>query len=223
VFIFIKEGITGMMVLIVGGGPVSLVQLESELALQPDLVLAADRGAAYLQELAALPQTLIGDFDSLPQKTLAEMVTAGVEIKSFEVTKDFSDLELALDLAVAKGATRIDILGGLGGRIDHTLANIGLLLKPMEQGIETHLLDPAHDITVAKDFLEIEAKPGWAVSLIPLTTKVLGVTTTGLKYKLDNAVLWIQNTRGIHNEFVTNTASIRLTEGVLAVICFQDV
>jgi thiamine pyrophosphokinase len=211
-----------MMVLIVGGGPVSLVQLQSELALKPDLVLAADRGAEYLQQLSALPQTLIGDFDSLARETLTDMATAGVEIRTFEVTKDFSDLELALDLAVVKGATRIDILGGLGGRIDHTLANIGLIVKPMELGIETHLLDPSHDITAVKDFLEIEARPGWAVSLIPLTTKVSGVTTTGLKYKLDNALLWIQNTRGIHNEFVTDKAVIRLTEGVLAVICFQD-
>jgi thiamine pyrophosphokinase len=209
-------------VLIVGGGPVSQSQLKWELDEKPDLIIAADRGGDYLAELAVFPQVLIGDFDSLPGLTLSQMKAAGVEIRSYAVAKDYTDLELALNLALQKRAGRIHILGGLGGRIDHTLGNIGLLLQALDQGVETHLLDSNHDITITKDRLGIKNKLGWAVSLIPLTLKVSGVTTTGLAYKLDKAELLLQSTRGIHNEFTEETATIELAEGVLLVICFRE-
>jgi thiamine pyrophosphokinase len=125
-------------------------------------------------------------------------------------------------MALKKGATRIRILGGLGGRLDHTLGNIGLLLRTLEQGVETHSLDSTHDIMVTVSKLSLKKKPGWSVSLIPLTLKVLGVTTTGLAYKLDKAELFIDSTRGIHNEFIEETATVEVTDGVLLVICFRD-
>lgn len=209
-------------VLIIGGGPIAKSQLKYELAEKPDLLIAADRGGSYLAELAVFPEILIGDFDSLPEPTLRHMIEAGVEIKSFAVKKDYTDLELALNLALSKGATRIRILGGLGGRIDHTLGNIGLLLQALELGVEAHLIDTSHDIMITKDCLRIKSKPGWAVSLVPLSLKTSGVTTTGLSYKLDKADLWFKNTRGIHNEFIEETAMVELTEGILMVICFQE-
>jgi thiamine pyrophosphokinase len=209
-------------VLIVGGGPITLSQLQHELLKKPELIIAADRGGSYLAELAVLPEVLIGDFDSLPQKTLQQLVEAGVEVKSFAVTKDYTDLELAVDLALAKDATRINILGGLGGRIDHTLANIGLLLKALERGVEAHLIDLLHDIMVTKDQVILKRKPGWAVSLVPLSLKVLGVTTTGLTYKLDKEDLLLQSSRGIHNEFTEETATVELIQGVLMVITFKE-
>jgi thiamine pyrophosphokinase len=210
-------------VLIVGGGPISQSQLRAELVEEPDLIIAADRGGSYLVELGTFPQVLLGDFDSLPEPVLQQMRAAKVEIKSFSVNKDYTDLELALDFAIKRGASRIHILGGLGERIDHTLGNIGLLLKPLALGIETHLMDESHDIVVTKDYLRLKRKPGWAVSLIPLSLKVTGITTTGLVYQLTKADLFFQSTRGIHNEFNKETASIEVGEGILIVICFQEI
>jgi thiamine pyrophosphokinase len=208
-------------VLIVGGGPITLAQLKFELELKPELIIAADRGGAYLKELAVLPTVLIGDFDSLPPETHQSIVAAGVEVKAFAVTKDYTDLELAVDLALERGATRINILGGLGGRIDHTLGNIGLLLKALDQDVEAHLLDPGHDILVIREGMTLKKRLGWAVSLIPLSLKASGITTKGLAYKLDNADLLFQSTRGIHNEFMAETATVELTQGVLMIIVFK--
>jgi thiamine pyrophosphokinase len=208
-------------VLIIGGGPIDLAQLKAELELRPELIIAADRGGAYLTKLAVLPTVLIGDFDSMPSETLRSMVAAGVEVKTFAATKDYTDLELAVDLALERGATQINVLGGLGGRIDHTLGNMGLLLKALERDVEAHLLDPGHDIIVIKDRKTLTKRTGWAVSLVPLSLKASGITTTGLVYKLDKADLFFQSTRGIHNEFMAEKATIELKQGILMVICFK--
>lgn len=211
-----------MKVLIVGGGPVHLPQLEQELATKPDLVIAADYGGSYFAELGVFPHILLGDFDSLPKSVLNQMMAAHVEINTFPTHKDYTDLELAIDFALTKGPKQIRILGGLGNRLDHTLGNIGLLLKPLSKGVEAHLLDEFHDIFLLKDSVRLRPKPGWAVSLIPLSQKVIGVTTTGLSYPLTNAELYLDSGRGIHNEFTAETASIKVGKGTLIIICFQE-
>ena len=209
-------------VLIVGGGPIHFAQLKSEMAAQPDFIIAADRGGSYLRKIGAFPHVLLGDFDSLSQADLSAIKEAKVEIQSFSPYKDFTDLELALDLALRKGADKIRILGGLGSRLDHTLGNIGILLKPLALGIETHLLDEFHDIILIKDSIELKNRPGWAVSLIPLSQRVTGVTTTGLLYPLTQAELCLNSGRGIHNEFTDESASIKIDGGTLIVVCFKE-
>ncbi len=212
-----------MKALIVGGGPVHLPQLEQELALKPDLVIAADYGGSYFAKLGVFPNILLGDFDSLPKTVLAQMKDAHVEINSFPTHKDYTDLELAIDFALTKGTQQIRILGGLGNRLDHTLGNIGLLLKPLSKSIEAHLLDKFHDVFLMENSVQIINKPGWAVSLIPFSQKVTGVTTEGLLYPLTHAELHLDSCRGIHNEFTEEKAMIKVDEGILIVVCFQEV
>jgi thiamine pyrophosphokinase len=219
VFIFLGGSMKNA--LIVGGGPVDIRQLQSELADKPAILVAADRGGSYLAELSILPDTLIGDFDSLSEPILRQMSQAGVVLKSYPAAKDYTDLELALDYALENGATAIRIIGGLGGRIDHSLGNIGLLLRALERGVEAHLIDIATDIVLTAGVITIKRKPGWAVSLIPLSLSVTGVTTTGLAYGLEQAELRLQSTRGIHNEFMAETATVEISGGILMVICFQ--
>ncbi|HBF36864.1 MAG TPA: thiamine diphosphokinase [Firmicutes bacterium] len=209
-------------VLIVGGGPIDLAQLKSEMASKPELIIAADRGGSYLWEIGAFPHVLLGDFDSLSKTVLSEMKAANVGIQVFSPKKDFTDLELALDLAIKRGVDSIRILGGLGNRLDHTLGNIGLLLRPLALGIETHLLDEYHDIVLIKDAIKLKRKPGWAVSLIPLSQKVTGITTTGLLYPLTQAELYLHSARGIHNELTGESAYIKVDEGILIVVCFRE-
>lgn len=212
-----------MKALIVGGGPVHLPQLEQELASKPDLVIAADYGGSYFAKLGIYPNILLGDFDSLSKTVLTQMNEAHVEINSFPTHKDYTDLELAIDFALIRGTQQVRILGGLGNRLDHTLGNIGLLLKLLSKSIEAHLLDEFHDIFLTENTAQIINKPGWAVSLIPLTQKVTGVTTEGLLYPLTNAELYLDSCRGIHNEFTEEKAMIKVDEGILIVVCFQEV
>ena len=115
-----------MRVLIVGGGPVDLDQLNRELAEGPDLIIAADGGGQYLHDIGRFPHILMGDFDSLAPEIYQEICRAGVELLTYPIAKDQTDIELAVDLAVARGATGIRILGGIGERLDHTLGKTGL-------------------------------------------------------------------------------------------------
>lgn len=208
--------------LIIGGGPVNIEQLKQELAQKPDMLIAADYGGFYCEQLGIIPQVLMGDFDSLSAPMVDKLMNAGAKVIRFPARKDETDMELALDLAMTEGSSRIHILGGLGRRFDHTLSNIGLLLKALPQKNEVHLLDEVHDITAIDHRIVLSRRAGWAVSLIPLTVEVSGISTSGLLYPLDNASLYLEKSRGIHNQFTAETASIEVAEGILLVILFKE-
>lgn len=208
--------------LIIGGGPVNVGLINQELAKKPDLLIAVDYGGFYCDELEIIPQVLIGDFDSLSSPIVDKLMNAGVRVIPYSPRKDETDMELALDLAILEGSSSIIILGGLGRRLDHTLSNMGLLLKALAQKVDVHLLDEAHDITAINHRIVLERRTGWAVSLIPLTVKVSGVTTSGLMYPLDKADLLLEKSRGIHNEFTAEIATVEVTEGILWVILFKE-
>lgn len=208
--------------LIVGGGPVDIEQFRQELDQKPDLLIAADFGGFYCDKLGIIPEVLMGDFDSLSAPLVDKLMNAGAKIIPYSPRKNETDMELALDLAIAEGCRRIHILGGLGRRLDHTLSNLGLFMKALAQKVEVHLLDETHDITAINESVVLSRKPGWAVSLIPLTIKVSGISTSGLLYPLVDADLFIEKSLGIHNEFTDNTATIRVGQGILLVILFKE-
>lgn len=110
----------------------------------------------------------------------------------------------------------------MGGRVDHTLGNISLLCKALNCGVEAHLIDEAHDLSVVNKKIGLTKRDGWAVSLVPLTETVHGVTTSGLKYPLKGESLFFGQTRGIHNEFLAESGTIEVAEGILLVICFRE-
>lgn len=208
--------------LIVGGGPVDAGQLAAELQANPELVIAADRGGAYLWQAGRIPDVLVGDWDSLPREFLSRVAAGGSAIRRFPTAKDQTDLELALDAAVEGGCGELRVLGGLGGRLDHTLGNIGLLLKALRQGLSAYLIDPDHIVTIIDREITLRAKPGWAVSLVPLTPVVSGVTTTGLAFPLNAEDLFVDATRGLHNEFNAPEATVGLRDGLLTVVLFRE-
>ena len=143
---------------------------------------------------------------------------------AFPAQKDQSDLELGLDLVLKRGFQSVRVLGGLGKRLDHTLGNIGLLCKALEEGVAIQLLDPDHDVQLIGpgQTLTLQHRPGWAVSLVPFTYQVCGVTTSGLAYPLIGEDLFIKSCRGIHNQFNAVVATIRISAGALLVIYFRE-
>ena len=211
-------------VLIVGGGPVDLGQLQAELATAPELIIAADGGGAYLAKLQSDPDLLIGDLDSLAPEIVNDFRMRGIEIHTFPTNKDQTDLQLALEFAYSRGLKEIRILGALGGRLDHTLGNLGLLMEALRQEAKVWLLDPQTEITLIGAELELIPRAGWGLSLIPFTQNVKVITTIGLKYPLINETLLVVNTKGIHNEFVAldQKAKIIVKEGFLLVVLFQE-
>lgn len=185
-------------------------------------VIAVDSGLELLDKNEISPNYIIGDFDSINKNILSKYENIAKVIK-LNPEKDFSDTHMALKLAIELKSDSIYILGAMGKRIDHALANIHILKEALENNIECKILDENNEIELItigeKKLRNIEYK---YVSLIPLTTKVEGVTLTGFKYPLNNATLEIGHSIGISNELIAKEATINLKLGILILIKSKD-
>ena len=146
-----------------------------------DAVYAVDGGARRLKDLAVVPQLLLGDFDSLDLGEVEEWKQAGTAIRSFPEEKDWTDMELALDAAVKNGAASVTILGGhSAGRLDHTLANIGLLYRAEQQGVQAMLRGEVWRSADRSGTGSDAGSGGWkGFSLLPLGYEVHSVRVWG--------------------------------------------
>lgn len=187
----------------------------------PQLVIAADGGALKADAIGHPARVVVGDADSLDPAHIERLRAAGAEVVIHPAAKDESDTELALNEALARGATRVVIVGSFGGkRLEHTLANILLLASERLKGRDICLADGTSTLRVIHDgeSLEIEGEPRDYVSLMPLTEHVSGVTTLGLSYALTNETLQQGPARGLSNELTHTSATIHIDQGRLAVI-----
>ena len=187
------------------------------------LLVCADGGGDVALAWELRPAWLVGDMDSIALVSLETLQrTPGVEVLIAPVEKDETDLELALLTALEQGARDITILGGLGGRLDHTLGNIYLLAAPQlaQAGATARLMDELEEVMVLQggEVLELKGQPGELVSLIPLTPVAQGIRTVGLYYPLRGEPLYIGPTRGISNKFTGEIATVAFEEGLLLVI-----
>ena len=177
-----------------------------------DLIIAADSGYLSACDCGVVPDVFVGDFDSV----LKEEVKAK-EIISLNPVKDKTDTQEAIDYAVSHGAKFITILGALGNRFDHALANVHLLKYAHNQGIKAEIMDTDTYIKLVSDELCIKKQDGFCISLLPLTD-CLGVSVTGVFYPLDNAEMCVGDPYGISNEFLDDFAKVSVISGDLLVI-----
>ena len=185
------------------------------------LVVAADGGAATALRWGRAPDVVVGDLDSIGPEARSALDAAGVQVERFPREKDQTDTEIALLAAKRRGATSIELLGALGGeRLDHALANVLLLTLPALRGVPVTLRDERHTVNVLRgdERLALTGVPGDLVTLLPLTPKVGGVTTTGLRYALREALLQRGVTRGVSNEQTAKRAAVRIGWGTLLVV-----
>src|SRR5690606_13734941 len=138
---------TGKEAILVGGGPVHIGLLRTALATGCDLLLAVDGGGKTLVDLGYQPQLLLGDFDSLPLSYQDDLKAKGVQILSYQPEKDWTDLELAFSQLTTEKCRTAQVFGALGGRLDHTLANIALLYKMKLSGTELVLIGEEQAVT----------------------------------------------------------------------------
>ena len=187
-----------------------------------DLLIAADGGALPLMRLGVPPRLVIGDLDSLDAASQSILQAQGVELRRSPRAKDETDLELALLHAAAASADPIDILGALGGRWDHTLANVALLALPELRGRRVRLLADDQELFLVRDVATIDGRRGDTVSLLPLTPVAHGVTTHGMLYPLDDATLRFERARGISNVLLEPPGRVSLRDGLLLVVHHDD-
>ena len=183
-----------------------------------DLVIAANGGAKSAVDRGWLPDVVVGDMDSVDDATFRRLEARGCEILRFPRAKDETDLELALLEAVRRGAARITVLGALGGRVDHTLANLLLLALPALEGVSVRVLEGDTEIALVQDRAEIQGRIGDTVSLIPVSGDAVGITTVGLKWALCDGTLRFGLARGVSNVMTAPSATISLRHGLLLAI-----
>lgn len=189
-----------------------------------DAVYAVDGGFAWLERAGVVPDLAVGDFDSLG------FVPQGVPVERHPPMKDASDMELALERAWEGGFRRVFVYGGIGGRLDHTLANLGVLAGMSERGMEATVVAAGFALRffsgpgsfgLADD--ERCAREG-VVSVFSLSDLSRGVTEQGLLYELHDADLTSRASRGLSNELVPGAvggpqaARVSVQEGTLAVV-----
>jgi thiamine pyrophosphokinase len=207
-----------MHCLIVANGPmVDIPPFRAALS-AARLLIAADGGGNALLDAQIEPHVVIGDLDSLGEETLTHFQTKGVEIIRYPAEKDETDLELALLLALQRGATSIDVLGALGGRWDHTLSNVALLAMPELAHVVVRLLEADQEIVLVRQEATIVGQVGDTVSLMPLCGDAHGITLSGCAYPLNGETLSCTRSRGISNVLREPVARLRLQQGMLLVV-----
>jgi len=190
---------------------------------QVNLVIAADGGADHCTRLDITPDILLGDLDSIDAATLTAYQNEGITIKRYPTGKDATDLELALDLAIAKGAKTVWLIAALGGRWDMSLANI--MLAAAEKYAKQEICLLGRDCTMrilhpGKEWA-INGSPGQRVSLVPIKGDVHGVTLTGFEYPLIEHTILFGSTLGISNVMQNDLATVQHTGGILLCILFR--
>jgi len=117
-----------------------------------------------------------------------------------------------------RGYEDITIIAALGGRIDHTLANIMLLALPEARRANLRIWDEGQEIRLVTEELKLEGQPGTIISLLPLSETVHGVVTEGLEYKVPQETFRMGVPNGISNVMTGEKASVQVKDGLLLAI-----
>ena len=192
-----------------------------------DFILCADGGYSHARKAGIVPHAVIGDFDSTDYKTieddLARSSLSECRVIRVAAEKDDTDTLICLKYGIDQGYEEFFILGGLGGRLDHTVANLQTMCYAVEQGKTIWFLDGKNRATLREPGrLTIEAIKDYKISLFAFGETCEGVSISGVKYPLRNHLLKNDFPLGVSNEFLEKNAEISHTEGKLLIILSQD-
>jgi thiamine pyrophosphokinase len=187
-----------------------------------DFVIAADAGLRTLTALGIRPDEIVGDLDTVEPAIVEPFRRSGeARFDLHRPEKDETDTELALRDAEKAGYREVDVLGALGGRLDHELANIQLLALYARRGVRVWLYDRQNRIHVAKSGETFTRGRTWGkyVSFIPLSEKVEHLTLTGFKYPLADRDILMGSSLCVSNEVLDEQAVITFEAGT--VLCVE--
>ncbi len=178
-----------------------------------DCVICADSGYAYAHNAQIEPDVVIGDFDSLQG--------VGIPLGSIKlpIEKDITDSEAAIIEGVRLGLTDFLILGGTGGRFEHTFANISLMAKYTNKGFSLEMVDDKHHFyCLHKGKITIDYKENQQISVFAFGEKAYGVTEKGFHYPLENYTLEPLEPLGISNDIVAEKGEISVRNGTVIIV-----
>ena len=203
---------------IIAKGTINNINFHKNLLKDVDIIICADGGVNNAKKIGVTPDFIIGDLDSADSSILDFYKNTKTKVIK-DTNQDKTDLELALSLAESLDPHEILILGAIGDRIDHTLANI-LCLNKIKPGIKAQIIDDKNTVELVDKKIDIVGNKDDIVSVIPLTD-VSGLSYTGLKWLVSDKHTkfgWF----GISNRLTQNNATISLSEGKLLVIHVKE-
>ena len=175
-----------------------------------DLVIAADAGYRTAEAFGILPSVLLGDFDSLGEPTVPD----GCELIRVPAEKDLTDTQLAVACAVERGARELVIVGGLEGRLDHTLSNLSILEDLKVKGIHAVATDGVNRVHFLDSSSILIPRSHYKyLSIVAVSDKLKGVDIEGCKYSLKNACIKRCFQYAVSNEIEGNCALISIKKG----------
>lgn len=207
---------------IIGAGECNTDILMNKLVLDDDdFCIAADGGLEYFMKIGRTPNLLIGDMDSLGMKEPC----GPFRIRRLPVEKDDTDMLAAIKEGLESGYRDFELYGALGGRLDHTIANLQCLLYLINRGAKGVLVGDNMTISLIRDeavaLLSDDYEAGRKISVFAFGGDAYGVTERGLKYSVSNGTIRQEFPIGVSNEFIGKDAEISVRNGML-LICIQN-
>ena len=180
-----------------------------------DIIIAADSGYNNAKAMGITPHLLVGDFDSLGKSN----IPSGIKTIELPEEKDVTDTHVAVDAAIENGASQIVIIGGLDGRLDHTLSNLAILRDLFDKNIYTVITDGVNRVRYIKSTSTLIARSRFKYfSLVADDEKIKGVDIEGGKYPLKNGVIFRNRQFAVSNEITGNCALISVKKGGLVIV-----
>lgn len=206
-----------MNALLLLGGDAPPEWLAHRCASESDIILCADGAANWAIPMGLRIDVLIGDMDSIDKRYLHDLSNTDIQISPRE--KDETDGQLALDLAMARGADSIVMLGGIGGRTDHFFGNIQLLVRAENRGVRAEMRG-------AKEILRVLGAGGHTLSgkfsLVPLGGGVWIDDMRGVQYPLHQVPLALDTPLGISNAATSPDARLIIQSGLVIYVQIID-
>lgn len=191
--------------------------------LNSDLFVCCDSGMRHAKHLGVIPDCIVGDFDSTDKETFQYFKEKNVPVKTFPAHKDENDTLLGIEAAIELGADEIIIIGGIGSRMDHTLANCNLLYYALKKGIKASMANENNEIYVVDKKIELYGSKGDLVSFIPMSMEVKEINTVNLEYPLNDGCLSKDGRLiAVSNVMLCDYAEVSIRDGILLVMKCRD-
>ncbi|MEX1139852.1 MAG: thiamine diphosphokinase [Bacteroidota bacterium] len=182
-----------------------------------DIFVCADGGANVAAAINEKPDLIIGDLDSIKSSTIRKFKS----VRTRRIAdQNSTDLEKALTWVIGRNYESVDVLGALGGRVDHLAGNLSALGK-FSRSAEIRFLDDEGIMTAVGSELTFEADRGTTVSLIPLS-RCEGIVTRGLKWELRNGILELGVRESTSNEVRSSPVMVQVRRGTLLLYMLVD-
>ncbi|WP_175988916.1 thiamine diphosphokinase [Bacillus sp. Marseille-Q1617] len=188
--------------------------------------IGVDRGVFTILQNGLEPMGAFGDFDSVNDIEWSLIEDRVKTVNTYQPEKDETDLELALNWVLTQNPESIKIFGATGGRLDHFMGNVQLLMQPdlLGSGVKSELIDVQNHLRVveAGEHMVFESPSHKYISFVPMTGSVENLTLTGFKYPLKNRNIFRGSTLCISNELIQSSGTFSFTNGILMVIRSSD-